>query len=274
MSPIEGFLQAVENKLRGPAKLRPEVIEELRGHLADRIEALVQQEYGPEEAEVQAMEEMGSAWLLAMRLSLANGWYLFPEILRELGALGLSLVMMLLAAQQLSFIGRIADPNVPGLANPWAAAAVAVVSCYLISLAALAVFAFYLARLRQSRIWAILPAYLMFINFPDFYYLTGVIFVIAVSLGAIKPSPRKIWPLLAAAGMVILAGIGIDLAVNVIGYHLPISLKMAANYFYWSPFNPFYNYQFWGFLWASCFFWLAAWILERVHAPSITEASE
>jgi hypothetical protein len=284
MSPMDNFLQAVEKSLRGPAKLRPEVIEELRGHLTDRIEALGQQEYEPEEAEDQAIKEMQPAWLLAMRLSLANGWYLFPEILRELGALGFGVVVIGVAACNLDWIQRMVapdgnsafqNPNIPNLNNPWVITAI--FAGYMISLTALTLFAFYMSRLCRSRIWAIFPVYFLFILIPSgrenhgFYYFAGAMFMLAAAWGAKKPSPRPVWPLLAAAGMVVLSGSGVDLAINVSVYHLPVSLKMATNYFYWSI---LYNYEVWAFVGASGFAWLGAWILERAHAPSITEASE
>jgi hypothetical protein len=61
-----------------------------------------------------------------------------------------------------------------------------------------------------------------------------------------------------------------DLAINLTVYHLPFSFKMVTNYFYWSPAYVADRYL----LGVSCFFWLAAWILKRAHAPSMTEASE
>jgi|GEM_PF-5686272 len=284
MSPIDEFLQAVERNLRGPARNRPEVLEELRGHLTDRIEALVRQEYEPEAAEAQAMEEMGPAWLLAVRLSLANGWNLFPEILRELGALGFGVVATGLAAFQLSWIERmVSQPenllpqnfNLQQLAGSWVM--IALLASHLMILLALALFAFYLTRLRQNWLWAIIPALLLFIAFPidqakfGFYQVMGAVFSLAVALGMTKPSPRRLWPLGVSVGLILLSAFGPDLAINLTVCHLPFSLKMVTNYFYWSP---VYAADFRGFLGASCFFWLAAWILERVHTPSISKASE
>jgi hypothetical protein len=276
MSPMDRFLQAVENKLRCPVERRPALIEELRGHLTDRATALVAQNLNPAEAEITAVGEMAPAWLLAMRLSLANGWNIFPEILREMGALGLSLMMLLLAAPQLSFVRRIADAGILPI-NPWAKAAMVVVAGYLITLAALAVFAFYLARLRQSRIWAMIPAFLFFNELPfswsdmRFFYLAGMGFIIGVIWGAKRPSPRPVWPLMAAAGMALLAGLGVILKVEMAA-HLPLSPKMAADYFYGSTNSTAESWFFWGAV--SGLLWLGAWILERVHSPSITQAPE
>ena len=65
MQPVDKFLQAVEMRLRCPVERRSGVMEELRGHLADRVEALISEKRTQEEYEKQAVREMQPAWLLA-----------------------------------------------------------------------------------------------------------------------------------------------------------------------------------------------------------------
>lgn len=74
MQLVDRYLKEVESSLRCPAERQPTVIEELRCHLTDRVETLLSQGLDVAAAERKAVREMGPVWLMAFRLSAANGW--------------------------------------------------------------------------------------------------------------------------------------------------------------------------------------------------------
>jgi hypothetical protein len=95
MQPVDRYLRLIEVNLRCPVERRAEVIKELQGHLTDRVDALIRQCVEQTAAERQAVREMGPAWLLALKLSAANGWNVMAHVLRELWAMGIGVLMVM-----------------------------------------------------------------------------------------------------------------------------------------------------------------------------------
>jgi len=102
MGSVDRFVQAIQQRLRCPVERRATVLEELRAHLDDRTEALLPR-WTRDQAERRAVREMGPAWRLALRLSMANGWHIAPWLVRHVWAASLGLLV--LAAGASPFVG-------------------------------------------------------------------------------------------------------------------------------------------------------------------------
>jgi hypothetical protein len=94
MSLLDSFLQRVEHCLRSPQETHESILTELRGHLEDRAEALVAAGKSPEQAERQAIREMGPVWLLSLRISRTHGWSMLVQVLREFWLAGVVLEVL------------------------------------------------------------------------------------------------------------------------------------------------------------------------------------
>jgi len=161
MPQLDEYLRAVERGLRCPAERRPAIIEELRAHLRDRVEALKAQGHNGLDAERQATREMGPAWLLALRLSAANGWSLTAHIFREIWAAGIGTWVAAVGSMGVVFLmPRLMESQRAGEAG-WTGAWVYLWVSYAVLLTAFPVFGFVVARLVRGWLWAMAPAVLL-----------------------------------------------------------------------------------------------------------------
>jgi hypothetical protein len=94
MSQLDSFIQRVAHSLRGSQDKCDAILAELRGHLEDRTEALVAAGKAPEQAQRQAICEMGPVWLLGWRLSKAHGFSTIGQVLWEIWAGGIALEIL------------------------------------------------------------------------------------------------------------------------------------------------------------------------------------
>jgi hypothetical protein len=214
MQRVQEFLRSVEVRLRCPADRRPAIIEELRGHLADRVEALVQQGIAVWDAGYQAVREAGPAWLLALRLSAANGWKMAAHVLRELWAASLATLVLVVAARLMA---------VPGIHVRLSAGEYARIGLLcLVPLAGLAAFGFALGRTVRGWFWAAVPALVAVAAgvslVHDLDYLggtpwlaAGAAVLVSALLGQRRESPQLQWLAWASAGLigVCIPGIGV-----------------------------------------------------------------
>jgi hypothetical protein len=267
MQPIDNFLNAVESRLRCPAERRPGVREELRGHLVDRVEALTGQGANQEEAEKQAVREMEPAWLLALRLSKANGWNVRIQVLRELWALGLGFLALSLAGNPLgNFHGlliAVSTGNVPP--NIKIAWFLPDIVGFFVSLIAGLAFAFSLGRIVRGWIWAWgIGIICVLATTPFLGYLRSnalwlaltllveATFILAAFLGQRKQSPRLAWLGWVSAALLVLSLFGLCLAHA----HGDVASALGA-------FQRSSPYRLWPVAAISWVFWLAAWVIER-----------
>ncbi len=276
MQPMDEFLQSVEKRLRCPAERRPSVMEELRTHLADQAEALARQGRSKMEAEQQAVREMLPAWLLAVRLSIANGWNVKVQALRELWALGLGIESFVLAAAPLGLI-RLLQTNMfrghvlPGLKDSAVIAGLLV--GFLISFAAVLTFGFSLGRIVRGWLWALgigalgIVTVVLNLRYEGLWgglTLLVVAMVIAASfLGQRKQSPRLIWLAWASAGLLALCLVGVYLAST--GGDMVSALRKMPDTFPAST---------WPVAMLPWLFWLGAWVLERAGRTQSARLAE
>ncbi len=211
MRSMDSFLRAVRRQMhRWPIERRSEVLEELRGHLVDRTETLVREGRDSVEAERQAVREMGPAWLLALRLSFADGWYWAIHILRELWALCLGLqvveviVVYILLGGQFRLSNLFFGFGLPERGAPEEWAALIVLCAVLIG------FGFAMGRIVQGWAWAILPGFWFFhlgldseISTQFMLMSFGMIFLLASIVGRKKESPNLSWLAWASVGLLL-----------------------------------------------------------------------
>ncbi len=213
MQTIEKYLNAVESRLHCPADRRPAVIEELRGHLADRANVLMQQGLNQEQAERQAVREMGPAWVLALRLSKASGWRVSIHIMREIWAMLLTLqVLLLVGVFMLASLMRIQDPA-PSASKSF-------IPLYWLSwlvIIPVASFSYAMACQMRSIIWAcvatmaLLGFYLMqALGNPAFVVLCvlAASVLLAAMRGARRVSSNLVWLAWASGAAILLWIIG------------------------------------------------------------------
>jgi hypothetical protein len=282
MQQSDDFLRAVEARLRCPVDRRQSVIEELRGHLIDRVAALVEQGADAEQAERRAIREIGPAWILALRLSAANGWNLLAHILRGLWAAGVGLevaycgaFLLFVVAAAPSYSGS-SMTLVQGLLTGYAWIAV---------LVGLSAFSLAVGRIVRGWAWALLPSFALtqlsrpFTLRASFgenapvmnvsaviVLLCAVTVVVAALLGQRRESPRLVWLAWASGGLIAVSALaaqawltmsgGFSSSDGVILRGLPalaesICGKVAAGYL-----------TAWFLPWA---FWLGAWAIERTN---------
>jgi len=204
MPPLDDYLRRVESSLRCPAERRPALIEELGAHLQDRVEALVAQGRTKPDAEREAMREMGPAWLLALRLSAANGWNVTAHVLREIWAALLSLLLLAAPVSLTAGIATLMVRSHPATAGTsigvtplWAS--------YVVLAACAAVFAFALARVVEGWVWATVPCLGLGLvvarptwaldHFTCAVFLIAAVTVMMSAVLAARPSgrPRQVW---------------------------------------------------------------------------------
>lgn len=209
MPPLDDYLRSIEARLRCPANRRPEIVEELRGHIRDRAEALMAQTPHPCQyhAERMAVREMGPAWLLALRLSAANGWSVTAHVLRELWAMGLAMEVSCVAAFiAFAVTPRLAEEMIPAT-RPliWAP--------YLLLLAGFSTLGLAFGSIVRGWLWAVVPALVVANMGRAFHdarffvvsFVISAVFLAAVASGLTRKLPRR--RLLACAG-VVLIGVG------------------------------------------------------------------
>ncbi len=282
MPPVHEFLQAVEARLRCPAERRPAVSEELRGHLADRTEALLAQGVSEADAERQAVREMGRVWLLALRLSAANGWSLTAHVLRELWAAWLGTLMILPAVVMLRVLTRpLLHPGATGVnVGEWA---IRGLTCSVI-LAGLAAFSFAMGRTVRGWVWVAAPALVAARNaFPLAWYplfgagmVSGgpatwlapaaVILVFAL-VGQRRESPSLHWLAWMSAGTI--WGWASVVAVIAAGTADGGELSKASAHIFWI--NAVQLAAVAALPWL---FWLGAWLIERAGRAPAAPAAE
>jgi len=203
--PISEYLAGVRRGLRCPLERRPEVMEELCGHLLDRADALMGQGLSHAEARRQALREMGPGWFLALRLSLANGWSPLVPLFRQIWAMGLGF-QVLVAAVMVSERA----PEVQFMPVREACA-------YGVLLALLLTFGFAMGRIVRSWAWAITLIFALIMPFTresqgiEALPLSAMIAVFVGSvLGSRRESPSLARPAWAAGGAVMLWWLGSD----------------------------------------------------------------
>ncbi len=184
MQPMDEFLSSVESRLRCPAERRPSVMEELRAHLADQVEALLQQGHSQTEAEQQAVREMMPAWLLALRLSATNGWSLSGHILRESGAMALGFFLLVGGLNAGMQVGN----------NPWVPLWMGYAGLSLLLL----VLGFSLGRIVRGWVWALAIMALIaaaggFSGDSREGFPFVLLFTLAGIAGSRRKSPRLTW---------------------------------------------------------------------------------
>jgi hypothetical protein len=211
MPQLDEYLRAVEEGLHCPAERRPAIIEELGAHLRDRVEALVAQGEDEPDAQRQATREMGPAWLLALRLSAANGWTGAAHACRQIWAAGIGLQLAFVAIGNPLAVGRIQWHERGGRLTGIDAWVFAWGPYLLVALllTAFPVFAFALARWLRGWLWAAVPGMGAFVyglsegvvsNQPwslthpglgaIMFFAAGAAFVAAAVQGSRKESPR------------------------------------------------------------------------------------
>ena len=185
MQRSDDFLRAVEARLRCTVDRRRAVVEELRGHLADRVAALVEQGGNAEVAEGQAVREMGPAWLLALRLSTANGWNVLAHLLRELWAACLAFLLVTLAPQVII----VRNPDVHLSSGAFVTRGLE----YLAVLAGLAAFGFAMGRTVRGWGWSLIAILAAAANAPHLLrdlLAAGAVVLVSASLGQRRESPK------------------------------------------------------------------------------------
>jgi hypothetical protein len=187
MPSVNGFLQSVEARLRCPQERRPALIEELRGHLAERAEALMQTGIDRAEAEKTAVREMAPAWLLAFRLSRANGWSVPAHVLRELAA-GMAGLWVVVAAGN----SGLADYGAGWVVTPWLTVP--------LLLGLFAAFGYSAGRTVRGWLWSLGLAGLVIVLTGAWHELWQlgivaalVVLVISAVVGSRRESPRLMW---------------------------------------------------------------------------------
>jgi len=264
------------------------VIEELRAHLADRTEAIVADALRLR-AERQAIREMGPGWLLALRLSAANGWNPLVHILRSLWAAGIGLEVAMGAALLLSGIaglGRAASNDLPAIQLTY------ITPTYLLLLALLFAFGFAMGRVVRGWAWAIVPGLtLLWIArqmrggdartdlAAGATLLAALLIVTAGALGRRKASPKLGWLAWAAAGLVAVCMLAFGVVVAMVfgsaptgaPIHNPIAaLAAVARETAAMPETGLG----WQWLAISWFCWLGAWAIERFGVAARPELAD
>ncbi len=276
MQPMDEFLNSVESRLRCPAERRPSVMEELRVHLADQAEALVRQGRNKMEAEQQAVREMRPAWLLALRLSIANGWNVKVQVLRELWALGLICEAMAVISMNLGLVWSLQRDyefrsTVPGL-SPWAV--MTVLGFFALSAVVFVTFVFSLGRTVRGWVWAfvvgaiILNAQVRVPHHIDIMaigsLLAGALLPAAAFLGQRKEAPRLEWLAWASAGSLLLCVIGAGLVAVQMSFLSGLSSILGS-------LPPLSEWPTVAIPWV---FWLGAWVLERADRAQSAEPAD
>jgi hypothetical protein len=232
MQPVHEFLKAVEARLRCPLDRQPEVIDELRSHLEDRVQSLVQRGSSEADAERQAVREMRPGWLLAFRLSAGNGWSVFAHVLRGLWAAGLGIEV---AVACLSLLLAV-DAAVEYASNVSSGLWVLIGCTHMAALAGLLGLSFALGRIARGWLWALVPgcalaqmsrtlaaraagveglpgiaeAYAPIMEISAAVVLLAAVLVVAAAvLGQRRSSPRLTWLAWASGSLIALSAFGI-----------------------------------------------------------------
>ncbi len=255
MQRVDEFLKAVQAQLRCPEDRRPTVVEELRAHLSDRTDALTDQGMSRDDAERQAVGEMLPVWLLALRLSAANGWNAVAHGMRGAWMAGAG---MLLAAVYIDLSATVVHtltgwvqpmaprcPTILGLQSGWQDYLLRVPG-HVLLMAPLFLFAFLGARSLRSWVWAIAPAWVLACRSAlpglvsssqactEVLAASAAIFIVSALAGRRQENPR---PWRVGWGIVALPALGANWA-----QHAPTYVPIVAG---------------------ALLLWLGSWALER-----------
>jgi hypothetical protein len=282
------FINAVQQRLRGPAAASESVPAELRDHLADRIEFLQAAGKIRDAAEQLAVREMRPAWLLAWRLSTTHGWSPFAQALRALWLGGVAIEVLVIAGSFFALLDLVNSRFMYLQLGTVLHYYLWLLGGLLVSLPATFIICLALGRLSRGRLWAVLPCVVTGFFAYGFaasnkrilpLHVMGLLFIIAIAAAAYLGSHRlalrlrrftfpalgvmAVWALLTLPTLMFIAkkylsGDGYDpWPVEFITF----AKGLIDNLWSKSP-SPFFNLALIGLPWI---FGLLSWLIEQAY---------